>query len=309
MTETLAELAETDALLTALSHGDRARTGDPVLDALSGWVEEITSHPVRRVAMDLPELDVRAHGGRGWRIAATAVALTAMSSSGIAAAATGDPLAPFSYFATALGNLAPSDRADENGFGSRMPAGLEADSSSRESDHATGDAAALPFGAFSSAPAQGRHRSDAEGKPRHRADEAGRSDASSESATDAGYTPIHLAADDGSSTSDPVVVPAETPPVETPPVETPPVETPPAETPPTEPSDPQAPGADEPDPETGGDPVDESPTTADSAPTDSGSTGSDATVSDASSSTADDQTVVRVTADVAVEAPADESPA
>ena len=111
----LAELAATDALLTALSKGWRRRA-DPATGSsmpwVPGWTRSCrTPYLTSRLGAAGPFTDPTT--SRTWRIAATAIAVTAMSSSGIAAAATGDPLAPFNYVATALGNLAPTDRADQ----------------------------------------------------------------------------------------------------------------------------------------------------------------------------------------------------
>lgn len=261
MSESLLELATTDVLLDALANGDLAdlRTGDPVLDALAGWVAEIDSHPVPVVASQ-EQTDAEHPGtGRGWRIAATAVAMTAMSSGGIAAAATGDPLAPFNYVATALGHLAPSDRADQIRFG--MPV---LDSGRSGGDRQSGSDATRALDQFWPQSAEGRHRSDRPGgyEPRHRADETAQ-DGSTEQVGDA-YTPQHVAADA------PAAGTGEAPVTEIP-TETPPVETPPVETPPTEPTDPQPPAS---DPETTPDPDPGSGSSAPPADNTSSDTGS-----------------------------------
>lgn len=232
MSETLAELAATDALLTVLAEGHLAKvpTGDPVLDALAAWVDEIDSQPVPDFDFDFDGAEEDQTGtSRSFRIAATAVAITAMSSSGIAAAATGDPLAPFNYVATALGNLAPTARADQIRWG--MPA-LDSNRQGIAPEQAAPDSTRA-LNHFWPVSVEGRHRADRNPfEPRHRA-----SQTSTVTVPDEGsdsYTPRHVATDAPVDTTDEGSVPVETPPVDTPPVETPPVETPPTTDPPAE---------------------------------------------------------------------------
>jgi len=298
MSETVAELAATDALLTALSRGDVGRTGDPVLDALSGWVEEITSHPVPRFELELPEFYARETGGRAWRVAATAIVVTAMSSSGIAAAATGDPLAPFSYVATALGHLAPDGPAEDR-FGSRIIDGIDRGPVTRDGDQASQTQSYVAVAGESS----GRHLAQDHGTPpRHRAD--GASDSGMPEATDTVYTPRHVATEVDDA---PVTTPTETPPEEAPPAETPAAEdpgesTPPAtETPPAT-DDPQPVPSDGPDVTSPG--PDASPP-ADSEPVDSSPTSGDATGGDATGAAAD-TAQVRMAEDPPAETPVDQ---
>lgn len=294
MSEALVELARTDALLDVLASGKRTRTGDPVMDAMTGWVEEITSHPIRRVEMELPEFYARESGGRAWRITATALVVTAMSSSGIAAAATGDPLAPFSYVARTLGHLSPS--ADDRLYGFEVPAGVDPGARSPGSDRSANQTAGGLFGPYSDVSSHGSHRGpdSTSPEPRHRGD-GQESAISPESGFGTDYAPQHLA--DGDTDAPPVstppteVPPTDTPPVETPPEETPPVTTPPVETP-TEP-DPEpvpsdGPVVGQPSPPSGG--------------VDSGSAGSDA--ADESTGSGDAGTVqVRIGEDAPTETP------
>lgn len=204
---------------------------------------------------------------RTWRIAATAIAVTAMSSSGIAAAATGDPLAPFNYVATALGNITPTDRADQIRFG--MPA-MDLGQPATGPDQAGSDSAGV-IDTYWPQPINGRHRADdGASEPRHRANESTRAASDDDGS---GYKPRHVADQPQSTGGQDAAPPAETPP-ETPPP-TPPVEVPPVETPPAAPADPPPATPDpEPTPEPGDGTVVGSPP-GDNAPggtsTDSGS--------------------------------------
>lgn len=106
MSDTLLELSRTDDQLTAIaerrSPDDAA---DPVLGLLAAWAADIDAHPVAEarpapvVAGAVPT--VLRHGRR---VAALTLAIT-VSSSGIAAAVNGDPLAPLHFVVTNLGKI------------------------------------------------------------------------------------------------------------------------------------------------------------------------------------------------------------
>ena len=230
MSETLAELAETDALLTALvAAATRTRTGDPVVDALSGWVDEISSHPVPRVesraagrstrARPAAGLAGRCDGDRGGRDVVERHRRRR----------DGDPLAPFNYVATALGHLAPD--------------GPAADPASACPRRSTGARARGRIAQASQTPArltQTVRPGSCRSHGRHRAPDARRRAVASaatgiesaehrRTATDTDYTPRHVATGESptrrrAAPRRPRRLRAETPPVETPPAETPPVD-------------------------------------------------------------------------------------
>ena len=112
MTDRMSELRATDRLVSALAERRGIGADDRVAAALAALVEEIDARAIPVV--DLPTTPSAVPFMRRAAVATGAVAVLAFSSSGIAAAVTGDPLLPVRYVVDVLHDQWHEDTPDPN---------------------------------------------------------------------------------------------------------------------------------------------------------------------------------------------------
>jgi hypothetical protein len=107
MTEPVQPVAASDRLVSALSERRKIDDADPVLRALQAWVQRIDAKPVAPWTRPVPACAKAASGGElARRVAALTLALT-LSSTGLAAAVTGDPLSPLHFVKREIHRFGP----------------------------------------------------------------------------------------------------------------------------------------------------------------------------------------------------------
>jgi hypothetical protein len=105
------DILASDLSLTELAERRPIVTDDPALRLLEAWAAGIDAHPVA-ADIDLPAAESTRRRPRGTArsVAALTVALT-LSSSGIAAAVSGDPFGPINFMVHKFGTIAHPDHA------------------------------------------------------------------------------------------------------------------------------------------------------------------------------------------------------
>jgi hypothetical protein len=122
LTDPLTSVRESDDLLTALSNRRPPPDTDPVVQALGALTRFVDQTPPALPPGVRPDLPARSRVRA--RVAAAVVVGVLVSSSGVAAAVTGDPLRPVRYVVTHVGPTSPFDGAHESDWdlGSPVPA-------------------------------------------------------------------------------------------------------------------------------------------------------------------------------------------
>jgi hypothetical protein len=107
MAEPVHPVAASDRIVSALSERRQVDDADPVLRALQAWVQRIDARPVAPWSRPVPVCVKTASGGElARRVAALTLALT-LSSTGLAAAVTGDPLSPLHFVKREIHKFGP----------------------------------------------------------------------------------------------------------------------------------------------------------------------------------------------------------
>lgn len=109
MTEFVQEMLETQAALDDLAARVSPSASDDILDALGAWAAEIDREPLPEFP-DLMSVWTSQPSGRAWRVGVALAAALAMSSSGVAAAVTGDPLRPFGFVLKTIYQVGHNDK-------------------------------------------------------------------------------------------------------------------------------------------------------------------------------------------------------